>query len=131
MAETFAITKLVVGDLERAKSFYGSLCGLTEGRRIDGDFGGEKITEIIMAGENETAATLVLFTYNSAPTPAPGECMLVFETDDIESFISRAVEAGGSIMQSAQALPDLDLSFAFVRDPEGHVVEALQRGLKG
>jgi hypothetical protein len=31
-------------------------------------------------------------------------------------------------MQPPQALPDFGLSFAFVRDPEGHIVEALQRG---
>jgi predicted enzyme related to lactoylglutathione lyase len=42
--------------------------------------------------------------------------------------VVRAVAAGGSIMQPPQALPDFGLTFAFVRDPEGHIVEALQRG---
>ena len=67
MAETFAITKLVVGDLDRAKAFDGRLCGLTEARRIDREIGGQKITEIIMAGEKQSAATLVLFNYYGGP----------------------------------------------------------------
>lgn len=128
MADVLAITKLVVGDLEKAKAFYSDLCGLTEERRIEGEVDGRKITEIIMAGDAR-GGVLVLFTFHGAPAPSPGECMLVFETRDIDAFVQRAVSAGGSIMQPVTKLPDLDLSFGFVRDPEGHIVEALQRGL--
>ena len=124
---TFAMTKLVVGDVEQAKAFYGAVCGLTEARRVEGQFGAGRITELIMEGASPAAATLVLFTYHGQPAPAAGECMLVFETEDIEAFVRRAVEAGGSVMQPVQALPDFGLSFGFVRDPEGHVVEAIQR----
>jgi predicted enzyme related to lactoylglutathione lyase len=124
---TFAMTKLVVGDVERAKAFYGAVCGLKEARRVEGAFGSGRITELIMEGEAPAAATLVLFTYHGQPAPAAGECMLVFETPDIEAFVARAVEAGGSVMQPVQALPDFGLSFGFVRDPEGHIVEAIQR----
>ncbi len=124
---TFAMTKLVVGDLERAKAFYGPVCGLTEGRRIDGAVDGRPITELIMEAAQPGGATLVLFRFHDTPAPAAGECMLVFESDDAEAFARRAVEAGGTVMQAVQALPQFGLSFGFVRDPEGHIVEVIQR----
>jgi len=122
------MTKLVVGDLEPAIAFYGAVCRLKPMQRIDGAVDGRPITEVIMGSAASAAAVLVLFSYHGAPAPQPGECMLVFDTDDIEGFVARAVEAGGTIMQPPQALPQFGLSFALVRDPEGHIVEALQRG---
>jgi lactoylglutathione lyase len=123
---TFTMTKLIVGDLERAKAFYGAVCGLTEARRIKGAVDGRPITELIMEGK-APGATLVLFSFHDTPQPQTGECMLVFDTDDIAGFMARAEAAGGTVMQPVQALPDFGLSFGFVRDPEGHVVEAIQR----
>ena len=51
----------------------------------------------------------------------------MFNTPDVDAFVARALEAGGSLMQAPTSLPEFKLSFAFVRDNEGHVVEALQR----
>jgi predicted enzyme related to lactoylglutathione lyase len=53
--------------------------------------------------------------------------VLVFETDDVDAFVGRAVAAGGSVQQPTTNLPDFGLSFAFVTDPEGHVLEPLCR----
>src|SRR5262245_9583407 len=111
------MTKLVVGDLDAAIAFYGAVCGLSPAQRIEGAVDGRPITEVIMASAASAPAGLVLFTYHGAPAPQPGECMLVFDTDDLEAFVARAVGAGGSLMQAPQALPQFGLSFAFVRDP--------------
>jgi lactoylglutathione lyase len=124
---TFVMTKLVVGDLERAKAFYGEACDLREIQRIDGVLDGRPITEIIMGSDAPAAATLVLFAYHNTPAPPTGECMLVFETKDIDGFMARAVTAGASTMLPPQSLPQFGLSYAFIRDPEGHVVEVIQR----
>ena len=122
-----AMTKLVVADLERAKAFYEAVCGVREVRRIKGAVGGKPITELIMQADASGGATLVLFHEHDTPAPPPGACVLVFETDDVEAFVARAEKAGGSVMQPTQRLADLGLSFAFVRDPEGHVLEPLHR----
>jgi predicted enzyme related to lactoylglutathione lyase len=122
-----AMTKLVVGDVEAAKAFYEAVCGVRETRRIEGRLGGRAITELIMEAEKPGGATLVLFREHDVPAPAPGSCVLVFETDDVDAFVERAVKAGGSVMQPTQSLPDFGLSYAFVRDPEGHVLEPLCR----
>lgn len=123
-----SMTKLVVADLERAKAFYEAVCGVREVRRIQGAVGGRPITELIMEAEASGGATLVLFHEHDTPAPPPGSCVLVFETDDVDAFVARAEQAGGSVMQPTRSLPELNLSFAFVRDPEGHLLEPLRRG---
>jgi predicted enzyme related to lactoylglutathione lyase len=124
-----AMTKLVVGDVEASKVFYEAVCGVREVRRIRGALGGRPITELIMEAASPGGATLVLFQEHDAPAPAPGSCVLVFETDDVDAFVARAVAAGGAVQQPTTNLPDFGLSFAFVRDPEGHMLEPLCRSV--
>lgn len=125
--ERLWLTKLVVGDLDAAIAFYGAVCGFNEQRRIDAAVDERAITEVILGSATEAMATLVLLTFHDTPTAVRDECMLVFETDDADAFVARAVAAGGAVMQPAASLPDHGLRVAFVRDPEGHVLEALQR----
>jgi predicted enzyme related to lactoylglutathione lyase len=121
------MTKLVVSDLEASKRFYETVCALSESNRIDAVSDGRPITEVIMVSQTPGSAGLVLFNYRKGPAPAPGECMLVFDTDDLDGFYKRALGAGASPMEPPKSLPDLGLSYALVRDPEGHIVEAIQR----
>ena len=123
----FTFTKLIVGDLERTSAFYRDVCGLAEGRRIDATVDGRAITEIILAGEPPGPATLILFAFHDTPAPAAGETILGFYTSDIEAFLERVRRAGGTITQETQSLPDLGLKFAFAKDVEGHLIEALEQ----
>ena len=122
-----AMTKLIVADVEKAKAFYEAVCDVREVRRIQGAVGGKAITELIMEAETPGGATLVLFHEHDTPAPKPGSCVLVFETDDVDAFVDRAVAAGGSVQQPVTNLPDFGLSYAFVKDPEGHILEPLCR----
>ena len=122
-----AMTKLVVGDVDKAKAFYEAVVGVREVRRIQGKVGGRAITELIMEAEKPGGATLVLFQEHDTPAPTPGSCVLVFETDDVDAFVDRAVAAGGAVQQPTTKLPDFGLSYAFVKDPEGHILEPLCR----
>lgn len=122
---TLSMTKLVVADLERAKTFYEFVCGVRETRRIKGVVDGGPITELIMEAHAPGGATLVLFHYHDVPPPAPGGCILVFNTDDVDAFVARAEQAGGSVMQPTTRLPEFGLTYALVRDGEGHILEPL------
>ena len=122
-----AMTKLVVAVVEKAKAFYEAVVGVREVRRIQGAVGGKAITELIMEAEKPGGATLVLFHEHDTPAPTPGSCVLVFETDDVDAFVGRAVAAGGAVRQPTTHLPDFGLSYAFVKDPEGHILEPLCR----
>ena len=123
----FIFTKLIVGDLERSVAFYRDLVGLTEQQRIEANIDGRAITEIILGAEGAGPATLILFMYHDTPKPPAGESILGFDTKDIAAFVARAVAAGGSLMQGVTDLPDARLKFAFVRDNEGHMIEAIER----
>jgi predicted enzyme related to lactoylglutathione lyase len=122
---TLMMIKLVVADLERAKSFYEAVLGVREVKRIQGVVDGGAITELIMEATTPGGAALILFHYHDVPAPAPGECMLVFDTDDVDTFVTRTIQAGGSVMQPTTHLPEFSLTYALVRDAEGHVIEPL------
>ena len=124
---TLSMTKLVVADLERAKAFYEAVCGVREAQRIKDIVDGGPITELIMEAATPGGATLVLFHYHDIPAPAPGGCILVFATDDVDAFVARAEKAGGSVMQPTTRLPEFGLTYALVRDAEGHILEPLCR----
>lgn len=121
----FFLTKIVVTDLEREKFFYEAVCNLEEVTRIEATLDGSPVTEVVMAGTGE--ARLALFRFHDTVAPPAGECTIVFETDDLHDFVRRAVEAGGEVMHPPQPLPGFEVRFAYVTDPEGHIVEAIQR----
>jgi len=122
----FGFTKLVVGDLEAAADFYTSVCELTEMARIDSAIEGRPISEIMFNTTGEGAATFVLLTYNGAPAPKAGELILGFITKDIDAFASRVVAAGGRVAEQATPRPQHGVKVAFVRDPEGHLIEVVE-----
>jgi predicted enzyme related to lactoylglutathione lyase len=122
----FGFTKLQVADLEKSAAFYTRVAGLTQQTRVDTDSGGRKLSEIIFNPTRPGSATLVLIHYYDSPKPVVGELILGFETGDIDGFVARAVEAGGSIVREAWEMPEMKIRVAFVADPEGHVIELVQ-----
>jgi predicted enzyme related to lactoylglutathione lyase len=118
----FAMTKIIVTDLAGGEAFYRAVGDFDAIERISG----EGFSEIIMRpARNCAGAALVLFADGTAPPP--GEAVLVFETEDVAAFVARAVAAGGEVTHPPLRLPDLGLTFAMLRDPEGHTVEAISR----
>lgn len=122
----FGFSKLVVGDLERCGAFYQSVCGLQEAGRYDAEIAGRAIREIMYRPTSPGGAMLVLLAYLDTPRPAGGEAILGFQTPDLDAFVKRAREAGGSVLQDPKQIDDLRVRVAFVRDPEGHVLEVVQ-----
>jgi predicted enzyme related to lactoylglutathione lyase len=51
------------------------------------------------------------------------------EVDDLQAHLSRAEELGGTIVGPPKEVPQAGLTFAFVADPEGHVV-GITHGLR-
>lgn len=117
-----AMTKIVVADLPRLEAFYRAVCAFDQVQHIKG----EGFAEAIMRPSgDQTGAALVLFADGSNPTP--GEAVLVFETDHVPAFSERIVANGGEVTHPAQTVDALGLTFAMYKDPEGHVIEAIDR----
>ena len=122
----FGFSKLVVGDLERSAAFYREVCGLVESGRFDAEIGGRAIREILFRPTDKGAGTLILLAYLDDPRPGAGEAILGFSTPDLDAFVTRALAAGGTVFQAPKALDELKVRVAFVRDPEGHLLEVVQ-----
>jgi predicted enzyme related to lactoylglutathione lyase len=124
----FAFTKLIVGDLDRSAAFYRDVFGLTEQARIDATVTGRPICEIILASPSPTSvATLVLFAFLDQPKPAAAEVILGFYTTDLAALVDRALTAGGEVVQPIESMPQHGVKVAFIKDVEGHLIEALER----
>ena len=128
-------TMLRVRDLDRALDFYCNKLGLKEVRRRVDDKG--RFTLVFLAaGTDETLvaeskragreAPLVELTYNW-DTEDYGEARyfghLAYEVDDIYALCAKLMQAGVTINR-----PPRDGQMAFVRSPDKHSIELLQKG---
>ena len=122
----FGFTKLVVVDLERTVAFYKRVAGLEEANRVDAEIAGRKISEILLQPTTEGGANLVLLHFHDLPRSAADEVILGFITLDLEAFVKRTREAGGSVYEEIKSMPEHGVRVAFVKDPEGHLIEVVQ-----
>ncbi len=132
----FLHTMLRVRDLDAALDFYCAKLGLTEvQRRVDEK---NRYTLVYLAAPNDLPLVeasrrdgrreqpLVELTYNW-DTEDYGEARhfghLAFEVDDIYATCDRLMKAGVTINR-----PPRDGQMAFVRSPDRHSIEFLQKG---
>jgi lactoylglutathione lyase len=128
-------TMLRVRNLDAALDFYCNKLGLTEvRRRVDAK---NKFTLVFLAaradrglvaeGPENRAAPLVELTYNWDSTEDYGEARyfghLAYEVDDIYAICERLMKTGVTINR-----PPRDGVMAFVRSPDKHSIELLQKG---
>ena len=128
-------TMLRVRDLDAALDFYVNKLGLKEARRIDSEKG--RFTLVFLHGPEDEPlvdeskkkgrnAPQVELTYNW-DTEDYGEARyfghLAYEVDDIYAACEQLQKAGVTINR-----PPRDGQMAFVRSPDHHSIELLQKG---
>jgi len=129
-------TMLRVRDLDAALDFYCKQFGLKEVRRREDDKG--RFTLVFLAAPEDNAlvaasalsgfaAPLVELTYNWDSDEDYGEARnfghLAYEVDDIFATCEKLMKAGITINR-----PPRDGRMAFVRSPDKHSIELLQKG---
>ena len=127
-------TMLRVRDRDAALDFYCNKLGLTEVRRRVDDkakftlvfLAASADDELVAEGPAGRQAPLVELTYNWN-TEDYGEARyfghLAYEVDDIYALCERLMKAGVTINR-----PPRDGNMAFVRSPDNHSIELLQKG---
>jgi lactoylglutathione lyase len=120
----FLHTMLRVRDLELALDFFTKL-GLRESRRWSNEQG--RFTLVFLSTGDATDAAEVELTYNwdqSEPYPT-GRFFghLAYEVEDIYATCERLMQQGIAILR-----PPRDGHMAFIKSPDGHSVELLQKG---
>lgn len=119
----YGFTKIVVTDLEAEFAFYSAVLGRVERTRYDF----EALSEILMTSPDDADQSLALLRYKDEAAPVPGSVVLGFHVTGIEDVVGRAEEAGGTVTSPPKEMPEIGIKVAFVEDPEGHVIELVER----
>ena len=128
-------TMLRVRNLDAALDFFCDKLGLKESRRRVDEKNKYTLVflaapgdgELVAKGPDNRAAPLVELTYNWDSGEDYGEARyfghLAYEVDDIYALCERLMKAGVTINR-----PPRDGMMAFVRSPDEHSIELLQKG---
>lgn len=119
-------TMLRVRDLDAALAFYVDRLGLREVRRTENEKG--RYTLVFLATGDDYDLAQVELTYNwdqKEPYPT-GRFFghLAYEVDDIYAKCTELREKGVAILR-----PPRDGHMAFIKSPDGHSIELLQKGV--
>ncbi len=125
---TFAFTKLVVHDLDRAAAFYRAACGYTEDDLLQADLDGRPVEEIVLRTP-EGALDLVVLRYPRSPPPSRSDVITGLYTPDLDAFQERVLGAGGTVVHAIKSIEvgAHRMRIGFFADPEGNLLEVMER----
>ena len=121
-----SLTALRVADLEKSAEFYIRGCGFVHDKDLDTPTFRASIVRAGAAG-----LELVLPTDTDGETPHDHGHMfvkIVLNTDDVEERMAAACRHGGVEETPATKLEAYGMVIGTVRDPDGYLVEFVQRG---
>ena len=121
----FLHTMLRVRDLEASLDFFVTKLGLRELRRRDSESGRYTLVFLGSGAEGDPAEIELTFNWDQKEAYPTGRFFghLAFDVDDIYALCERLQESGVPILR-----PPRDGRMAFVKSPDGHSVELLQKG---
>lgn len=120
----FVHTMLRVRDLEAALAFFGHL-GLRETRRREHEQGRFTLVFLSTGTPGDAAEVELTFNWDEREPYATGRFFghLAFEVEDLYAACARLQAAGVAILR-----PPRDGRLAFVKSPDLHSIELIQRG---
>jgi catechol 2,3-dioxygenase-like lactoylglutathione lyase family enzyme len=114
---------ILVADLERAERFYVDVLGLEVQNRISTP----DVDEVIV-GAATGGSSLVLARHRQLEAaPGGGPWKIFVHADDAAGLYERACASGAEAVSPPTHLEQFHVTIAFVRDPDGHLVELGQR----
>jgi lactoylglutathione lyase len=121
----FLHTMLRVRDLDAALDFFVNKLGLREVRRSVHEAGRFTLVFLSTGAEGDTAEIELTYNWDQVEPYDTGRFFghLAFAVDDIYATCARLRDAGVTIHR-----PPRDGRMAFVKSPDGHSIELLQRG---
>lgn len=117
-------TALWVDDVESMKKFYQEGLDLEHSREF---VGGDDATNYFLAGESDTEIQFKFYEDDERQEP-PTFDHLGIEVDDVDATLETLTDQFGSeVVRGPKTLEDKDVRIAFATDPEGYVVELIER----
>ncbi len=125
MAMRFLHTMLRVRDLDSALDFFVNKLGLRESRRRESQSGRFTLVFLSTGAEGDRSEIELTHNWDAAEAYPTGRFFghLAFEVEDVHALCARLRDAGVVIHR-----PPRDGRMAFVKSPDGHSIELLQRG---
>jgi lactoylglutathione lyase len=119
---------LKVRDLERSLHFYATVMGLKQTRRLQAS---KDVVEVLLNGEAGSDAPGVMLMHD-AHRDRPyelgdGYSRIVVYVDDLRRISDALPESGGTTMRAITRIEALKISILLARDPDGYVIEFVQR----
>lgn len=121
----FLHTMLRVRDLDAALDFFVVKLGLRELRRKESDKGRFTLVFLGTGADGDQAEIELTYNWDEREPYGTGRFFghLAFQVDDLYATCERLQHAGVSILR-----PPRDGHMAFIKSPDGHSIELLQRG---
>jgi lactoylglutathione lyase len=121
----FLHTMLRVQNLDAALDFFVNKLGLREVRRSENPQGRFTLVFLSSGSEGDTAEIELTYNWDQAEPYPTGRFFghLAYAVDDIHATCARLLAAGVTIHR-----PPRDGRMAFVKSPDGHSIELLQKG---
>jgi lactoylglutathione lyase len=108
-----------VSDLERSERFYVDGLGLEVTARIETD----ELREVIVGGGGGSELMLAHRHDGTHSVQPDGIWKVFLSTDDVNASYQQALEAGAESVSEPALLEQFRITLAFVKDPDGHLVE--------
>jgi lactoylglutathione lyase len=121
-----AYTSYSVLDQKRALDFYVGLLGMSERQRITPSPG---VTEIVLGFDKERTPGILLMHRADRTTPyqiGDGFSRTIIHVSDVKAMVQRLTQAKVAIVRPPTEVPDLKLTYAMVRDPDGYLIEFIE-----
>lgn len=119
---TFRYTILYVDDVPATLAFYEAAFGLSIGFLHESNDYGELSTGATKLAFSSRSLMRHLGKEPAHPNPAAPVFEIAFETDDVDSALAKALDAGATLLQEARNEP-WGQRTAYVSDPNGYLVE--------
>jgi lactoylglutathione lyase len=118
-------TMLRVRDLDAALDFFVGKLGLRELRRKASEKGRFTLVFLGSGAEGDDAQIELTYNWDQAEPYPTGRFFghLAYEVDDLHATCLRLRDAGVAILR-----PPRDGHMAFIKSPDGHSIELLQKG---
>lgn len=116
---------ITVTDLARSEAFYADVLGLEVQQRIEI----EEADEIVL-GSPESDASIQLAQLKNQSGPIDHGSALwkhYLYTDNIEKTYSKAIDFGCESVMEPKALEQWPVTVAFIKDPDGYLIELIER----
>ncbi|MGC9961252.1 MAG: VOC family protein [Acidimicrobiales bacterium] len=135
---------ITVADLDRSVAFYQDLLGmelldLSEDEDVAAVVGipGARVRAADLNAGNGQVLELLQYKVPKAQATVPdpdtiGSCHVSFQVDDLSAAIARLSRAGGGTMGDVAALTEGQVwtgcTVVYARDPDGMIIELMERG---